>query len=63
MQVFATFFSFLYYCFNISKITFAAEPLIRTSSPLAFRLIAYSSNAADFILSPEGGVSQLIVNN
>ena len=32
----------------------AAEPLIRTSSPLAFRLIAYSSNAADYMLSPEG---------
>ena len=43
-------FSFLYYCFNISKVTCAAKPLIRTSSPLAFRLIAYSSNAADFIL-------------
>ena len=44
-------FSFLYYCFNISKVTCAAKPLIRTSSPLASRLIAYSSNAADFILS------------
>jgi hypothetical protein len=31
---------------------FAAEPLIRTSSPLASRLIAYSSNAADFTLLP-----------
>ena len=38
--------------YNISKIICAAKPLIRTSSPLAFRLIAYSSNAADFILSP-----------
>ena len=43
-------FSFLYYCFNISKVACAAEPLIRTSSPLASRLIAYSSNAADFTL-------------
>ena len=34
-------FSFLYYCFNISKVTCAAKPLIHTSSPLAFRLIAY----------------------
>ena len=30
----------------------AAKPLIRTSSPLVFRLIAYSSNAADSMLSP-----------
>ena len=36
-------FSFLYYCFNISKVTCAAEPLIRTSSP-------HRSNAADFML-------------
>ena len=44
--------SFFSVYFNISKVTCVAEPLIRTSSPLAFRLIAYSSNAADFMLSP-----------
>ena len=38
--------------YNISKIICAAKPLIRTSSPLASRLIAYSSNAADFTLLP-----------
>ena len=37
--------------YNISKIICAAKPLIRTSSPLASRLIAYSSNAADFFIS------------
>ena len=52
MQAFCKVFSFLYYCFNISKVTCAAKPLIRTSSPLASRLIAYSSNAADSMLSP-----------
>ena len=51
MQAFCKVFSFLYYCFNISKVTCAA-PGAANPHLIAFSLIALSQHAADFTLLP-----------
>ena len=52
-------FSFLYYCFNISKVTCAAKPLFFRLKVRGERLKAgsiYRFALNHFMLSPEGGV-------
>ena len=55
MQAFCKVFSFLYYCFNISKVTLRRSRGMVSASPLPHpkRRGVIETN---YILSPEGGI-------